>query len=51
MSFARVSALLLDCAGVADVTAFTVNGGSVSVSLDDDEVGVVGTVTLTEVSA
>lgn len=51
VSFARVSALLLDCAGVADVTAFTVNGGSVSVSLDDDEVGVVGTVTLTEVSA
>lgn len=51
VSYARVSALLLDCEGVADVAAFTVNGGSVSVSLDDDEVGTVGTVTLTEVSA
>lgn len=51
VSFARVSALLLDCAGVADVTAFTLNGGGSSVALDEDEIGVAGTVTLTEVSA
>ena len=51
VSFARVSAFLLDCEGVADVTAFTLNGGTGSVSLDDDEAGVVGTLTLTEVSA
>lgn len=51
VSYARVSALLLDCEGVADIAAFSVNGGTGSVSLDDDEVGTVGTLTLTEVSA
>lgn len=51
VSYARVSALLLACEGVADVTAFTLNGGSGSVALDADEIGVAGTVTLTEVSA
>lgn len=51
ISFARVSALLLDCEGVADVTAFTLNGGAGSVALGEDETAVVGTLTLTEVSA
>lgn len=51
VSYARVSALLLDCEGVADVTAFSLGGGSGSVSLGEKEIGVAGTVTLTEAEA
>lgn len=51
VSYARVSALLLDCEGVSDVTAFTLNGAGTSLALDEDEVATVGTVTLTEVTA
>lgn len=51
VSYARVSALLLACEGVADVTAFTLNGAGTSLSLTAREVGVPGTVTLTEVTA
>lgn len=48
VSYARVSALLLDCEGVEDVVTFTINGAAASVSLEDDEVGTLGTVTLSE---
>lgn len=48
ISYAKVLRLLLDTAGVADVTAFSLNGGEDSLTLDDTAVAVVGTVTLTE---
>ena len=49
VSYAKVLRLLLDTAGVADVTGFTLNGGEDSLTLADTAVAVVGTVTLTEV--
>ena len=51
VSYARVSALLLDCEGVADVRSFTLNGAGTSLVLGEREIGVPGTVTLTEVTA
>lgn len=51
VSYARVSALLLDSEGIADVTAFTLCGSAASLALGEREVAVVGEVTLTEVSA
>lgn len=46
-----MSALLLDCEGVEDVRAFTLVGAAASLALGEREVGTVGTVTLTEVTA
>lgn len=51
VSYARVSAILLDQEGVADVTAFTLGGAGTSFVLGEREIGVPGTVTLTEVTA
>ena len=51
VSYARVSRILLDCDGVEDVTAFTLNGGSASVALGETELAVPGAVTVTEVTA
>ena len=51
VSYAKVSRLLLDCQGVADVSAFTLQGGTDSVTLDDRAVPVPGTLTLTEAGA
>lgn len=51
VSYARVSAILLDQEGVADVTAFTLGGAGTSFALGEREIGVPGTVTLTEVTA
>lgn len=51
ISYARVSALLLDCEGVADVTAFTLCGETASLALGEREAATVGEVTLTEVTA
>ena len=51
VSYARVSALLLDCVGVADVRSFTLNGAGTSLALGEREIGVPGTLTLTEVTA
>ena len=45
-----VGRLLLDCAGVADVTGFTLNGSGESLVLDQDAVGVCGEILLEEVS-
>ena len=51
VSYARVSAILLDQEGVADVTVFTLGGAGTSFALGEREIGVPGTVTLTEVTA
>lgn len=51
VSYARVSAILLDQEGVADVTAFTLGGAGTSFALGEREIGVPGTVTLKEVTA
>ena len=51
VSFAKVLRLLLDCEGVADVAAFTMNGSGDNLTLADGAVPVAGTVTLTEVGA
>ena len=51
VSYARVSAILLDQEGVADVTAFTLGGAGTSFALGEREIGVPGTVTLTDVTA
>ena len=50
VSYAKALRLLLDCAGVADVTGFTLNGGDESLVLEEDAVGVCGAILLTEVS-
>ena len=42
VSYAKALRLLLDCAGVADVTGFTLNGSGESLVLDEDTVGVCG---------
>lgn len=49
VSYAKVSALLLECPGVADVEGFSLCGGAGSVELADTEIPVPGTVTLREV--
>ncbi|SCI96932.1 Uncharacterized homolog of phage Mu protein gp47 [uncultured Flavonifractor sp.] len=50
VSYAKALRLLLDCAGVADVTGFTLNGGDESLVLAEDAVGVCGEILLQEVS-
>ena len=51
VSFARVSALLLGCGGVADVADLRLNGGTESLNLTETAAPVPGTVTLTEVES
>lgn len=46
--WSRCLALLLDCEGVEDYSAFTVNGGTTNVSVTREQTPVVGTVTITE---
>lgn len=46
--FSRFLACLLQCAGVADYSAFTVNGGTAAISVSAEAVPVVGTVNVTE---
>lgn len=48
ISYAKVLRLLLDCTGVADVTGFTLNGSDESMSLEENTVGVCGTISLKE---
>lgn len=43
----RILAMLLNCAGVVDCTAMTVNGGTVNVPVDAEEVPALGTVSIT----
>ena len=51
VSFAKVLYLLLTTPGVADVTAFTINGGTDSINLSENAVAIVGFVNLSEVEA
>lgn len=51
ISHGKALRLLLDCEGVADVSAFTMNGSGDSLTLQEGAVPVVGEVTLTEVKA
>lgn len=46
--YSRFLACLLQCAGVADYSTFTVNGGTAAVSVAAEAVPVVGTVNITE---
>lgn len=48
VSYAKVLRLLLDCAGVADVTGFTLNGQDESLTLESSQVGICGTLSLEE---
>ena len=51
ISYARVSALLLEQEGVADVRDFKLGGAGESLTLGERELAVAGTLTLTEVRA
>lgn len=51
VSYGKALRLLLDCDGVADVSGFTVNGGTDSLTLATGAVPVAGTLSLTEVTA
>lgn len=50
VSYIRASRLLLDCPGVEDVTAFTLNGQAASIALDETTVAVMGNVSVSEVT-
>ena len=51
VSYAKVLRLLLDTAGVADVSGFTLNGSDASLALAQTETAVTGTLALTEANA
>ena len=46
--FAKCLAMLLECPGVDEYTAFTLNGGAASVPTTAEQTPVVGTITITE---
>jgi len=46
VSYFKVSDLLYACSGVEDVTSYTLNGGNVSVELNDTDYAVVGEVSI-----
>lgn len=47
VSYAKIGECIMDTDGVLDYSSLTVNSGTASVQLEDDEVPVLGTVTLT----
>lgn len=49
ISYAKIGSLLLSVPGVADYTNLMVNGGTENISIGDDEMPILGTITLTEV--
>ena len=51
VSYARLSALLLDVAGVEDFDSFLLNSGTGNVMVGEKQIPVLGTVSLTEVDA
>ncbi len=51
VSYARLSALLLDVAGVEDFDSFLLNSGTGNVIVEDKQIPVLGTISLTEVDA
>lgn len=46
VSYAKIGATILDSEGVADYSGLTVNGGNANVSIGEEEVAVLGTVTV-----
>ena len=46
--YSRFLACLLQCPGVADYSAFTINGGTAAVTVDAEVVPIIGTVHITE---
>ena len=44
----RIAYMLLDIDGVTDYTALTINNGTANITIDDDEVPVMGTVVISE---
>lgn len=46
ISYAQMTSIILDAAGVADVTNLTINGGTANISVGADQVAIKGTVTL-----
>lgn len=51
VSYAKIGSLLLDTPGVEDFDAFQLNSGISNVTVGEKQIPVIGTVTLTEVSA
>ncbi|WP_027399104.1 baseplate J/gp47 family protein [Anaerovorax odorimutans] len=49
ISYAKIGSLLLSTEGVKDHDTLLVNGGAVSITLTDEQIPVIGTITLTEV--
>lgn len=49
VSYAKIGSLLLSVPGVADYNSLTVNDGTENISIADDEMPILGTITLTEV--
>lgn len=50
VTYAKIGSLLLSIPGVADYSNLTVSGGNENVTIGDDEMPILGTVTLTEVT-
>ncbi|MDF2907482.1 MAG: phage protein [Herbinix sp.] len=50
LSYAKIGSLLLSVPGVNDYNTLLVNGGTVNIAIDDTEMPIAGTITLTEVS-
>lgn len=48
VSYLRVSDLLFSCSGVEDVTDYTLNGGRVSIAIEDTQYATVGVINVTE---
>jgi uncharacterized phage protein gp47/JayE len=48
VSYAKIGSLLLATAGVQDYNTLLVNGGTANITIGDEELPIVGTVTLTE---
>ena len=49
ISHAKIGSLLLSVPGVADYSGLTVNDGNENIIISDDEMPILGTITLTEV--
>lgn len=49
VSYAKIGSLLLSVPGVADYNSLTVNNGIENITIDDDEMPILGSITLTEV--
>lgn len=48
VSYFNINNLIFDCVGVEDVTSYTLNGGNVSINIEDTEYPVTGEVTINE---